>query len=91
MAPKIPPPSAVLPPFNPDPVASPGWSARPPRDAAAMASALRMLLDQPDLRRAMGANAAADALARFSLRQQADAYLSWFRDIRETHQSRARG
>ncbi len=63
----------------------------PPRDAAAMASALRMLLDQPDLRRAMGANAAADALARFSLRQQADAYLSWFRDIRETHQSRARG
>lgn len=63
----------------------------PPRDAASMASALRLLLDRPDLRHAIGANAAADAVARFSIRQQGDAYLSWFRDIRDAHQEHAGG
>lgn len=53
----------------------------PPRDAAAMARALRLLVDRPVLRRALGENAAADARARFSLEQQADAYLAWFDEI----------
>lgn len=54
----------------------------PPRDAAAMAGALRLLLDRPDLRHTLGVNAVADARARFSLQAQTKAYLDWFTEIR---------
>ncbi len=53
----------------------------PPRNADAMAQALRLLLDQPDACHQLGVNAAADVRARFSLEQQADAYLAWYREI----------
>ena len=50
-------------------------------DADSMAAACQYLLGQPALRAKLGANAAADAAARFSLTRQVDAYLDWYRDI----------
>ncbi|MEQ1729012.1 MAG: glycosyltransferase [Vicinamibacterales bacterium] len=62
----------------------------PPRDGAAMARALRLLIDRPAALRTISVNAAADARARFSLEQQTEAYLSWFAEIR-SQQARTAG
>ncbi len=53
----------------------------PPRDAAAMASAIERLSWDHALRRELGCNAADDAKRRFDLTMQADAYLEWYRAI----------
>lgn len=80
-----------LDPAAPDLAGDPTGVLVPPRDAASMAAALRLLIDRPDLRRAMSANAAADAQARFSLRRQSDAYMAWFREIRARRDQEPRG
>ncbi len=53
----------------------------PPRDAAAMASAIERLSWDHALRRELGRNAADDAKRRFDLTTQVDAYLEWYRAI----------
>ncbi|HEY3082185.1 MAG TPA: glycosyltransferase [Chloroflexota bacterium] len=54
----------------------------PPGDAAALARAVTDLLRDPALRGRLTANAAADAADRFDLGRQADAYLSWYAEVR---------
>ncbi len=55
----------------------------PPGDAAAMAGAARALLADESLRRQLGDNAARDVRARFTLAQQGEAYLAWYRELIE--------
>ncbi len=52
-----------------------------PNDAAALAGAVSALLADEDRRRRMGAAAAADARARFSLERQVDAYLDLYSEL----------
>jgi glycosyltransferase involved in cell wall biosynthesis len=53
----------------------------PPGDAEAMASATAALLDDGELRRTMGANAARRAARRFDAERQCEAYLDWYRAV----------
>ena len=53
----------------------------PPGDILAMSAAIDRLLDDPALRQVMARNARADAVTRFDLRDQRDAYLSWFGEM----------
>ena len=53
----------------------------PPGDAAAMAARIQQLLDDPELRRQMGAAALDHARHNFGLEAQADAYLHWYEEI----------
>lgn len=53
----------------------------PPRNAESLAKALSLLLNDEDLRKRLGRNAAADARVRFDLEKQVDAYLDWFEEI----------
>jgi glycosyltransferase involved in cell wall biosynthesis len=53
----------------------------PPGDPEAMAEAAARVLAEPGLRRAMGDAAAVDAVARFGLTRQVDAYLDWFAEV----------
>jgi glycosyltransferase involved in cell wall biosynthesis len=52
-----------------------------PRDAQGFAAAIAQLLDDPDRCARMGAAAAADARARFSLDRQVDAYLDLYAEL----------
>lgn len=54
----------------------------PTGDPAAMAGAIERLLGDRPLRERLGANAAADARARFDVERQADAHLSWYEEVR---------
>jgi glycosyltransferase involved in cell wall biosynthesis len=54
-----------------------------PGDVEALAASVVILAIDPDLRHRLGENAARDAHARFSRDTQVDAYLEWFREIRE--------
>jgi len=49
--------------------------------AAAMAEAVGWLMDQPEARLMLAANAAADAATRFSLDRQVAAYLEWYVEL----------
>lgn len=51
----------------------------PPGDAAALAGALRPLLEQPELRRQMGERARRRGVANFTVQVMADAYLRLYR------------
>ncbi len=53
----------------------------PPRDAAALASALERLVSDQELRASMGRRAYADAQQRFNLERQADEYVHWFEQV----------
>lgn len=53
----------------------------PAGDAAAMAARIQQLLDEPALRREMGARALDHARSHFGLEMQADAYLDWYEEI----------
>jgi len=53
----------------------------PPGDAAAMAGAVRALLEHDERRSAMGENAARDARRRFNQQRQVEEYLAWYREI----------
>jgi glycosyltransferase involved in cell wall biosynthesis len=55
----------------------------PPRVATTMAEAIIKILTNEALRVRLGSNAAQDAQKRFSLNQQVDAYLEWYRAIIE--------
>jgi len=55
----------------------------PRGDSAAMAAAVDALLRDARARARLGANAAADVLARFTLDRQVDAYLDWYAEILE--------
>jgi glycosyltransferase involved in cell wall biosynthesis len=54
-----------------------------PGDAGGMANRIMQFLSNDALRQAMGANATEHARQRYSLDQQADAYLDWYEDILE--------
>jgi len=53
----------------------------PPRDAAALATALERLVSDQELRERMGRRAHADAQQRFDLERQADEYVRWFEKV----------
>jgi glycosyltransferase involved in cell wall biosynthesis len=54
----------------------------PAASAGQLARAIEEFFALPDnARRQLGANAAADAAARFSLDREVDAYLDWMREI----------
>lgn len=53
----------------------------PPKDPESLAKALRMLLNDGDLRELLGKNAAVEARVRFDLEKQVDTYLDWFEGI----------
>ena len=53
----------------------------PPGDLPRMAEAMRALLRKPELREALGDNAAKDARERFDLRKQVDEMLGWYQQI----------
>ena len=55
----------------------------PPGDAEAMAEAIIILLTDEALRRRLGYDAGQDAQRHFSLTQQVDTYLEWYRSIIE--------
>jgi glycosyltransferase involved in cell wall biosynthesis len=50
-------------------------------DAEGLAEGIARLLDDAELRRRLGANAASDAAARFDLRRQVATYLDWYRSM----------
>ena len=52
-----------------------------PGDPHGLAASIAELLDDPDRRARMGAAAAADARARFSLDRQVDAYLDLYSEL----------
>jgi glycosyltransferase involved in cell wall biosynthesis len=52
-----------------------------PGDAKALAARLAHLLSDDAYRRSMSAEAAQDASRRFDVRQQADLYLGWYREL----------
>jgi glycosyltransferase involved in cell wall biosynthesis len=52
-----------------------------PGDTGEMAAAAMYLLDSPDICQKLGQNAASDAVRRFDLERQADAYLAWYKEI----------
>ena len=54
-----------------------------PGDPEALATSVVVLANDSNLRRRLGENAARDAHTRFSRDTQVDAYLEWFREIRE--------
>ena len=54
-----------------------------PRDPQALADAIELCLKDEALRRELGANAAADAAARFDLEREVDDYLAWYRELVE--------
>jgi glycosyltransferase involved in cell wall biosynthesis len=54
----------------------------PPADPAAIASAVIALLDEPERRRCLAANAARDAARRFDLERQLDVTEAWYREAR---------
>ncbi len=56
----------------------------PSGDANAMANALLELTMNKELRLRLASNAARDAIARFDLDQQVDAYLDWYREVLST-------
>jgi glycosyltransferase involved in cell wall biosynthesis len=53
----------------------------PPGGVVEMADAVTALLDHPEVRIALGANAAGDVAERFTIARQVDAYLAWYRDL----------
>jgi len=53
----------------------------PAGDAEAMADAAVTLIGDADLRRKLGANGRREALGNYRAAKQAEAYLTWFRDI----------
>ena len=53
----------------------------PAGDAEAMAEAALTLVNDPDLRRRLGANGRRKALGEYRAAEQAEAYLNWFGDI----------
>jgi len=55
----------------------------PPRKANLMATAIELLLGDEELRHQLGENAARDAIDRFGLDRQVDAYLKWYQEIIE--------
>jgi glycosyltransferase involved in cell wall biosynthesis len=55
----------------------------PSQDAAQMAAAIRQLLDNKDMRLGIGRRAAERARRLYGSRQQAAAYLDWYRNISE--------
>lgn len=52
-----------------------------PGDAKELLAAIRRVLEDPELRRHLGRNAAVDAQRRFPLDRQVDEYLGWYHDI----------
>jgi glycosyltransferase involved in cell wall biosynthesis len=58
----------------------------PPGDAVALAAALGTLAGDAELRRAMGAAAAADAAVRFDEREMFRQYCQWYEDIHAQRQ-----
>ncbi len=63
----------------------------PPGDVESMARSIECLLNDDQLRRQLGANAASDARNRFSLEKQAARYLTWYQEIVNTWPVRAPG
>ena len=61
-----------------------------PGDAAGMGAAAAAVLQDENLRRALSANAAADAARRFDLERQLDATIDWYREIIADWKSRER-
>jgi glycosyltransferase involved in cell wall biosynthesis len=55
----------------------------PRRDPVAMASAASALMADPTTLERLSRNAVADVAARFSIEQQVDATIAWYRDARE--------
>jgi glycosyltransferase involved in cell wall biosynthesis len=53
----------------------------PSGDPKAMAEAAIYLLDNPDICQNLGQNAAIDAIRRFDLEKQAEAYFEWYEEI----------
>ena len=53
----------------------------PPGDPTSLAEQVRLLLEDPSLRSAMGTAAAKHARARFSLKQQLASYLDWYETL----------
>jgi glycosyltransferase involved in cell wall biosynthesis len=53
----------------------------PPRDSAALAAALRRLLEDPKLRRAMGERSRARAVAEFSVERVIEQTLGLYREL----------
>ena len=53
----------------------------PPGDSSAMATAIKRLLADADLRASMGQAGVAAARCRYSLQRQSEAFLSWYQEI----------
>jgi glycosyltransferase involved in cell wall biosynthesis len=70
--------------LNKFPVAEATGILVPPGNPEAIARAIITLMDNPDLARRLGENAALDAHQRFSLTRQVDSYLTWYREILES-------
>jgi glycosyltransferase involved in cell wall biosynthesis len=60
-------------------------------DAEAMAEGALRLLDEPALRHGLGENAARDALSRFDVEDQVQAYLDWYEEILAVVEQREAG
>jgi glycosyltransferase involved in cell wall biosynthesis len=59
----------------------------PPGDSATMAGEITKLLTQPSLYNALVEAGAAQVRKQFGLKQQADAFLAWYPDVREDWQA----
>ena len=70
--------------LNKFPVAEATGILVPPGNPEAIARAIITLMDNPDLARRLGENAALDAHQRFSLTTQVESYLTWYREILES-------
>jgi len=58
-------------------------------DAEALAQRMQLLLDDNDMRTRLAAEAARDAVARFGLDRQADAFLDWYREVADDWRGRS--
>ena len=57
----------------------------PEGDIEALASAIQTLLRDETLRKRLGENAVEDVHRRFDLRLQAKAFISWYKEILDSH------
>ena len=57
----------------------------PEEDIGALVTAIRVLLGDDSLRKRLGENAVGDVRKRFDLKLQAHAFLSWYKEILDSH------